>query len=449
MAPMVAKIAKAQADAPEKERKEWATGGHYSTAVLGDTVLHLWKDRLIVPEGAAAIRKQLMQMAHDGGLHYTGASRTQWALANQARVHWRGIDRDVKEFVSSCFKCTFAKADHVKATDVGTLSPTVAPWIHHTCFKAFCLEEGVKAIPGAPYHSLGQGLVENRIRGIAASIMAVLGNKAEREWYKGPLLGRLEVIEAKGCSPYCAMFGREPRTALTATADWSSDSFGERALSAPGVTLEDVNEIIARHHAVVHAVEQRLLIGTSVQQALTKRTWEAGRTPGTYTVGEYIIVRVQALTRLRSWYNGPYRITRVTACGNFVYGSAFVDPAQIEAGPFHVTRIKRIDMSRATVEEVVAHQLESGSGVVVTVKDHRVLADGSYEFEIEWFGVSQTSWVPSTGVRRVTKVIDYCRAQGLKEPGTEMARPAGAVRGGAARGGRGRGRGRGRGGAAR
>jgi hypothetical protein len=524
MAPMVAKIAKAQADAPEKERKEWAAGGFYSTAVLGDTVLHLWKDRLIVPESAAAIRKQLMQMAHDGGLHYTGASRTQWALTNQARVHWRGIDRDVKEFVASCFKCTFAKADHVKATDVGTLSPTVAPWIHHTWyadmkgplphetgyilvvvealtgyvrlrylpkataqevneellevmvangtrpvvlrvdggppfdskeFKAFCLEEGVKAIPGAPYHSQGQGLVENRIRGIAASIMAVLGNKAEREWFKGPLLGRLEgvinsaVIEGKGCSPYGAMFGREPRTALSATADWSSDSFGERALGAPGVTLEDVNEIIARHHAVVRAVEQRLLIGTSVQQALTKRSWEAERKPGTYTVGEYIIVRVQALTRLRSWYNGPYRITRVTACGNFVYGPAFVDPAQIEAGPFHVTRIRRIDMSRATVDEVAAHQLESGSGVVVTVKDHRVLADGSYEFEIEWFGMSQTSWVPSTGVRRVTKVIDYCSAKGLKAPGTENAKPAVAVRGGAARGSRGRGRGRGRGGVAR
>jgi len=103
-------------------------------------------------------------------------------------------------------------------------------------------------------------------------------------------------------------------------------------------------------------------------------------------------------------------------------------------------------MTRATVAEVAAHQLESGSGVVNGVRAHRVRADGSYEFEIEWLGATQTSWVPSTGVRRVTKVIDYCRAQGLKEPGTEMARPAGAVRGGAARGGRGRG---GRGGATR
>jgi len=380
MAPMVAKIAAAQAAAPEDERHSWATGSHYTTAVLGDTVIHLWKDRLVVPASEGEIRKQLMQMAHDGGLHYTGASRTQWALANQARVHWHGIADDVKAFVGSCFKCTFAKAEHGKATDVGSLNPTIAPWIHHTWyadmkgplpfdtgyilvvvealsgyvrlrylpratakevneellevivangtrpvvlrtdggppfdsreFKAFCVAEGMKNIPGAPYHSQGQGLVESRIRGIAAAIMAVLGNKAERDWFKGPLLGRLEgvintaVIESKGCSPYGALMGREPRTALSAMADWSSDDFGELALGASGVTLEDVNEIIARHHAVVRAAEERILIGTSVQQALTKRSYDAGRMTGTYKTGEYVIVRVQPLTRLRSWYNGP------------------------------------------------------------------------------------------------------------------------------------------------
>ena len=512
MAPMAAKIAGAQAQASEKERSQWA-GGHYSTAVLGQTTLYLWKDRLVVPRDAVELKSLLMTMCHDGGLHYTGASRTQWALENQARVHWAGIADDVTAFVRSCFKCTMAKQSHVKV-DVGTLNPTLAPYVHHTWygdvkgplphdtgsilvfveaisrsvklrylpnstakevteefleaivswgtrpvvfrsdggppfdsveFKEFCVREGITPVKGAPHHSQGQGRVETKIREIANAIIATLGAKAPREWMKGDLLARLEltinstVVELMGCSPYCVLNGREPRTALVAQCEWSSPEFGDW-LGAPGVNVNDINEIIAVHHSVMGAVQERVLLGSSVQQALTKRHWDGTRKLSEFKVGDYAIVLVLQPNRLSNWYSGPYRVTRISGCNNFVYGSAFVDPAAVEHGPFHVSRLKPIDMSRATVDEVAAHQLEAGSGVVDSVLGHRVLADGSFEFEISWFGTELKSWVPSSGVRRVTKVITYCQENGLNALGTGGRVVVQGVAG------RGRGRGRGRGG---
>ena len=105
-------------------------------------------------------------------------------------------------------------------------------------------------------------------------------------------------------------------------------------------------------------------------------------------------------------------------------------------------------MSRATVAEVAAHQLEAGSAFVVAVLGHRVLDSGAYEFEIEWLGTERsTSWVPSTNVRLVSKVVEYCRSHGLKAPGTEYVPPDGGRGRGGRRGGVGRGRGAARGGA--
>jgi hypothetical protein len=527
MAPLAAEIATAQAEASLAERETW-TGGHYSTAVLGGVTLYLYRDRLIVPRGAVTLKERLMRMVHDGGMHYTGAERTAWALARQARVYWGNIAEDVRHYVSSCFKCAAAKAPHVKA-NAGELNPTLAPHVHHTwyvdlkgpmpyetgyimivveaisryvrlrylpsatakevteelmevivsfgtrpvvlrsdggqpfdsvAYREFCKGEGITPVLGAPHHSQGQGAVETKIREIAAAIIATLGAKAEREWFKGPWLSILEgiinstVVMHMECSPYGVLHGREPRTRAAALADWSAGTFGVETLGISGATLDDINEIVAQYHAVVRAVQERVILGSSVQQALTKKLWDAGRVTRRYTVGEYVLVHVNPLNRMRSWYTGPFVVTRVTPDGNFVYGAAFVDPDQVETGPYHVTRLRLIDMSRATVAEVAAHQLEAGSAFVVAVLGHRVLDNGAYEFEIEWLGTERaSSWVPSTNVRLVTKVMEYCRTHGLKAPGTEytpndvngrgrggrrggVGRGRSAVRGGTARGGR-------------
>ena len=489
MAPLVSSIATEQARAPEDERGRW-TGTGYTTAVLAGRTLYLYKGRLIVPTSAVILKETLMRLAHEGSMHYTGAARTLWALTKQARVHWVGIDTDVAKWVQSCYRCAFAKSAHGKVSDIGTLSPTVAPRIHYTWYADlkgpmpfdtgyilviieslsrmcrlryipnctakevceeltevfaifgtrpvqlrtdngppfdsgelldFCKREGVRVVHGAPYHSQGQGMVESKIRKIAEAIIAMLGNKAEREWFKGSTLTRIEeianssVIEHQGGSPYWIMSAREPRTQLAGVVSW------DEYLNVPGVSTNDISEFVAEYHDAIRAVEQLSLTGTSVQQALVKRRWDSGRDVGTFAIGDYVLVLAAAPNRLRSYRTGPYKITRVSADGNFVWGALFVDPKQTEAGPFHVTRLAEIDMSRASVPEIAAYQLEAGSAYVVAVRAHRVLASGAYEFEIEWLGDNKpTSWIPSQNVRQVSKVIEYCSAHGLKAPGTEV-----------------------------
>ena len=226
------------------------------------------------------------------------------------------------------------------------------------------------------------------------------------------------------------MYGREPRTALSAKADWSANNYGEQLWGLEGVTHNDVNEIIAIHHARMDAVQQLIGGTSSLAQAVTKKKWEEGRVPVRLSVGEYVLVHVTAPNRLLPWNIGPYKIVSISACGNFVHGVLFVDPAAVVAGPFHVSRLRLVDMSRVSKDEVASFQLEAGSAIVGLVLGHRMLADGSMEYHIQWFESAITTWLPSQGLRKVSKVLEYCLVNGLPPPGTELVttQPAVAVK---------------------
>ena len=306
-------------------------------------------------------------------------------------------------------------------------------------FKGWCDTQGIAYKKGAPYHSQGQGMAETRFRGLAGALMATLGGKAPREWWKGPLLGRLEriinstYVDSIGGSPYWAMYGREPRTPLAAAVDWTHDEFGERIFGIKGITPNDFNEILAAHHDVINKVQERVSIATSVAQALTKNTWDAKHGPVDFKVGQWVIVHRTAPNRLTPHFIGPYKVTSVTGDGNFVKGRHFLSGGDDTAeGPFHVSRLLDFTapMARAKPVEIAQWQLEAGSAIVDEVIEHRILQDGSYEFHIRWLGVKLTSWVHSSNVKQVIKVIKYCEKQGLhapgKEPKVKPAKPAAA-----------------------
>jgi len=143
-------------------------------------------------------------------------------------------------------------------------------------YKAFCAAHGITPVTGVPYHSQGQGMVETRFRPIAAAIIATLGHKAPHTWWEGLLLSRLEgIINSAYCepihgSPCRVLYGHEPRTRLSAQLDWTSEGFGEQALGLGAATFNDVSEIVAQHHACINAVQGRVLIASSLAQALTK-----------------------------------------------------------------------------------------------------------------------------------------------------------------------------------
>jgi len=214
-------------------------------------------------------------------------------------------------------------------------------------------------------------------------------------------------------------------------------------LGVADASVNDLNEILAAHHAAINAVQGRVSIATSLAQALTKRAWDATRQRGDFRVGEWVLVHVAAPNRLLPHFTGPYLVTSVTADNNFVQARHYLTPEGHVDGPFHVSRLLHFDMSRATTTEIAQYQLDAGSAIVDAVEGHRLLANGTFEFHIRWMGYPVTSWLAGAGLRRVTKVIDYCAAHGLPAPGTVLTAPASSapVAGVRGRGGRGRGRG--------
>ena len=311
-------------------------------------------------------------------------------------------------------------------------------------YRAFCTEWGIQPVLGVAHHSQGQGLVENRFRGIAAAIIATLGHKAPRTWLEGPLLGRLEGIvnatnvDPVGGSPTWAMSGREPRTKLSAAVDWSVDDFGNGACGLPALSYDDYCNIVAQHHAALDAVQGRVLLATSLAQAVTKRSWDAAHVRGNHKVGDWVLLHRVAPNRMLPHFTGPYRVVTVTADDNFVTARHFLGAEEKIEGPFHVSRLIPFDMSRATKEELAHFQLDVGSGIVDGVDGHRVLADGTYEFKVRWFGYPVPSWLGSKDVRQVIKVLDYCKEHGLPLPGAAVPKARGAPPGRGGRGGRGR-----------
>jgi len=288
-------------------------------------------------------------------------------------------------------------------------------------FSAWCEGNGISPVLGIAYHSQGQGLVETRFRPLAASIMAVLGFKAPSKWWVGGLLAQLEaIINSTYCepihgSPFWAMHGFEPRTRLSAKASWAAAAgSGGPLLGLQSARWADVEEIVAQHHAALNAVQGRVMLATSLAQALTKRSFDAGHSPAAFTVGDTVLVHRVAPNRLLPYLPGPFTVESVSADGNFVSAKSYLD-GSTRVGPVHVSRLLRFDASRATPEEVVAFQCEEGTFVVLEIIEHRQLGEG-LEFHVRWKDTPITTWQPASDLAKVARFKQYCVRNGIVLP---------------------------------
>lgn len=500
----VAKIAAAQQAASEEERAGWRRSRNYSTVTLGGQVLHLLERRLIVPSGALELKGVLLRLAHDDDSHYSGADRTVLQLKRQARVYWEGMDTDVAKYIASCFKCQFAKAPHHEAKNVGTLVPTIPPYVYHTGYAdlkgpmpsdtgyllvlvegiskavriryvprntagevteeleeafgswgtypkvlrtdggppfnsvelaAWAKGRGITTVLGVAEHHQGQGTVETKMRGLATAIIATLGGKAPTGWFKDPrMLMRLEQVinstytSAHGGCPGWVLTGREPRTLLSATTSDVYDA--TEVLGIPGATADDVSEIIAQHHDQIDKVQGRARMAVCLAQALSKARYDGRREPASYKEGDWVLVYNAAPNRMTPHYTGPYKVVEVRGEGNFVLGRHYLTPEAEPLGPFHVSRLIRFDFTRTTPGEIAQFELGEGAGIVSEVKGHRLLPDGTYEFEVEFVGNPVPFWLRGYEIRRVRKAVEYCERNHLPSLGSLPKRVAGSAAGG-------------------
>ena len=316
-------------------------------------------------------------------------------------------------------------------------------------YTSWCASEGIQPILGIPDHSQGQGTVETKFRGIASSLIAVLGGKAPTGWYKDPkILAKLERVinttysSTLGGSPSWARTGIHPRTSLsTVNGDFFSTEPGDDSF-IPGIESDDLQEIIAQHHANIDRVHGRVSLAVSLAQALTKQRWDSSRKRGDFKVDEWVLVYHGAPNRLMPFFRGPYKVTRVSDDDNFVWTVHYLSEDGDTFGPYHVSRLLRFDFGRATAAEIASYQLDEGTDLVRSVTAHRKLDNGSYEFLIEWASDPIPSWFGGFALRKVLKVLDYCKLHALPTPGSGPRQSSGVPTRSASRG-RGRGRGRG------
>lgn len=288
-------------------------------------------------------------------------------------------------------------------------------------FRAFCSEHNITYIPGIADHHQGQGIVETRMRPLAAALIATLGAKAPSDWNYMKTLPRLEFIfNTTYCdgirgSPYYVKYGREPRTFLSSRLNWDSPNAGVQLLGHPALDAETINNLISEHHTRINHAQRRASMATCLAQSLTKYAYDRSRSPSTFSVEDTVLIHYARPNKMLPHFHGPWIITRILPDANFVHVKGWIDPS-ISLGPIHVSRLLHFDASRATRAEVAEFLAAEGQYIISHVIDHRVEADGSRSYHLGWRGTSVTSWLPEKGIEQHQLVVEYREANGLLSP---------------------------------
>jgi transposase InsO family protein len=298
-------------------------------------------------------------------------------------------------------------------------------------FEAFCSDNSIALTPGTAYHSQGQGKVENIFRSLTGAIVATLGHKAPDEWYRPPLLTKLEfvintsVVDPLRGSPARNLFGVEPRTPLSASTNWEEVLGYAGRTFPPGaerVTDDDVNNILAAHHATLSAVHDLATQATCLAQALTKRKYDAHHEPSDFEAGQVVLRHTVPVNRLLPHFMGPYKITRVHRHDdNLAYLRWLpTDLGDKEFGPVHVSRLLHYKgpAERLNLIDAASFHVGTELEIVEKVLGHQTDADGNLLILVEWYNPDPSAKMPATylpveGLRKIRLVQEYCRKHGL------------------------------------
>jgi len=101
------KIAAAQKDATDKEKRSWALGKQYSEISLNNIVLTAFDDRIVVPRSNKALIQEILQMVHERSGHF-GVQQMSEVL-KRVGITWVGSYRDLKDRIETCPDCQHAR----------------------------------------------------------------------------------------------------------------------------------------------------------------------------------------------------------------------------------------------------------------------------------------------------------------------------------------------------
>ena len=261
---------------------------------------------------------------------------------------------------------------------------------------------GVPLTESLTHNPESKGFVERAVASVKKGIKTMTGNKL-LTWDKHlPAIQfgfNSAVNRSTGMSPFEALFGRTPATP-------ASRALG---ISTPVATYEDVRLFTAMARARVR--EARAVAGLA-----SKLQYDSKSKPLVLKAGDYVLVHDESPEGKLSPHARAGRVVGPTRVADVYWVDHF--EARDERQRVHVRRLCKLDMSRATEDDLTLFRLPDGWLFVAEVDGHREREDGVTEYRVRLEG-EEPQWrdlETSPELRRSPKLQAYCVAQCIAAP---------------------------------
>ena len=298
-----------------KLRNKIEAGQQNNFTVRGDGTLVLGQ-RLCVPD-VIELKKEIMEEAHSSAYAmHPGSTKMYWTLKDH--YWWRGMKREIAEFVSKCLTCQQIKIEHQKPA--GLLQPLSIPeWKWERITMDF--------VTGLPKTQRGHDAIWVIVDRMTKSAHFIATNNylsliefAYNNSYQSSI----------GMAPYEALYGRKCRTPVC----W--DEVGERRL----IGLEIVQDTTEK----VNMIRERLKIANDRQKSYADNR----RLDLKFEMGDQVFLRVSPWKgilrfgkrgKLSPRYIGPYEI--VDKVGEVAYRLRLPSELANIHDVFHVSMLRK------------------------------------------------------------------------------------------------------------
>lgn len=268
---------------------------------------------------------------------------------------------------------------------------------------AFCKAHGIQRHRTTAYHHQSMGQVER----VNADVMLGLRLKALTDSRWDEHVGHVQMMlncgycESIGMSPFRAMFGRDPRTAVEQLTGVQPDAAG---------TPEEVALMEeAVHDAVLIRRDAAFLVRKTRHDALFK--------PVEFAVGSLVMVGYPRQGKLGLSRKGPREVLRKHDDLSYWLRNRLTDAEE----RIHVSRLTAFDGSRLRPNEELQALLKEGNYMVERISEHAYGAGGVLYLKVHWMGAVPRpfTWELWTNMERTVAAQAYRTARKLKvrQPG--------------------------------
>jgi len=271
--------------------------------------------------------------------------------------------------------------------------------------QTFAARHGVAMHYSTPYNPESNGIVERKMAPLVHYLTTTLFPFYEK-WTDhlsdAQLALNATYSRVLGMSPYEALFGFTPRTAL--------------AVSVGVDHCEELDGTLLAHHAQLEAARDRAHARVEHSRTLEKARYDAVTRRVTYAAGDVVMLYGgQAVVKdgkFGSTWVGPYIVQSVAPGNGETYVCKEVITGAIRQA--HVRAMLRLSKERFTLEEEWAR---FNIYVVKDILAHKVV-DGAYQFLVQFKGVDTPVWQSpvgdsGTGIRSTVPFQDYVRTRSI------------------------------------